>query len=131
MSEPLRTRVALDAAINVMSHGSAIKRWIIVTPALRAALGTHYRGFKLREAMNAPILAARRRVEARIGQLLGEPINGSHDSVPFQVRKEGTSSADRHRFRTLARSSRATAHFTTHAAATASDCDDDILKEPA
>jgi hypothetical protein len=50
MSEPLRTRLALDAAINVMTRGSASKRWIIVTRALRAALGAHYRGFELREA---------------------------------------------------------------------------------
>lgn len=52
--------------------------------------------------MNGPMLGAQRRVEARIGQLLGEAERGSHRSLPCAVMK-GIAPNDRSRFRILAR----------------------------
>lgn len=61
-----------------------------------AALEAYLRG----KDLNGPMLGAQRRVEARIGQILGEVPVGARSSSPCAV---NFSSTDRQRFRVLAR----------------------------
>jgi len=65
--------------------------------AQAAALEAYFRDKELK----APMAGAQRRVEARIGQLLGEAEVGSHHSVTTEGRKVHKS--DRHDFRILAK----------------------------